>query len=237
MIAAVARRPRRPVTLLAAAAVALGVALLQVPARAGCDPLVGGTCVGATVSPSSGVWGTEFDVAGLLTCGGVPVSGQVLDLEVKPVGAAGFTKLGGASGATDAEGRKVFSHVPDRNTSYRVAYAGGVVCTAGTSPTVSVLVRPGVTFAVAANGAPRSGQAVVFSGSVKPAHAGQSVILQVYQSGAWRNSTSARLDSASRAVVSYAKTGTGGLLFRLAYPTQHADHAWNVSRAVRVTWT
>ncbi|MGH2830934.1 MAG: hypothetical protein ACRDJM_10675, partial [Actinomycetota bacterium] len=148
-----------------------------------------------------------------------------------------FTTIGETT--TDASGAYALTHRPDRSADYRALVVGGTgSCGLSTTPNARADVRPGVAANPAAARLPR-GSTAEFRGQVLPAHAGQRVYLQVFQgaSGTWANVVAAALDSSSRYRLSYRRSGPGFLLFRIVYPTQHADHAWNISRNLRVDWT
>ncbi|MGH2829569.1 MAG: hypothetical protein ACRDJM_03705, partial [Actinomycetota bacterium] len=198
------------------------------------DPCASSISLDAT--PDSGVWGTLFTLSGTLSCAGGGVESQTVTLKRKAVGANAFEAV--TTGTTESGGAFSFTgQKPAVTTAYAVSFAGGALCDPALSPPVTVPVRPGVAFNIAANGTPDRGEYVTFAGKVAPGHPGQRVVLQVLQSGAWRNAIAVTLSSTSSYRVSYRRTGTGMLLFRLAYPTQHADHAWNVSRRLSVTWS
>jgi hypothetical protein len=82
------------------------------------------------------------------------------------------------------------------------------------------------------------GSAATLYGTVSPSHAGKRVNVQMLKgtTGQWVNVATRTLDASSSFRVSYTKTSSGYLLFRTAFPTQDADHSWNISRSVRVDW-
>ncbi|HVL91147.1 MAG TPA: hypothetical protein VM841_13020 [Actinomycetota bacterium] len=196
-----------------------------------------GTCdaaVGLDVAPAGGgVWGTTFGLSGSLSCNGNLLGGKQVTLQKLSGGS--WTAV--SSGPTDDSGY-TFTQKPSHSGTYRVAFAGDELCSPAESPAKTVIVRPGVAFNAASGATSRRGGTAIFSGSVLPAHPGHVVTLQVLQSGAWRNAVTVKLDSQSRYRLAYTRaSGSGPLLFRVAYPTQHADHGWNVSRSIRVTWS
>ncbi len=77
----------------------------------------------------------------------------------------------------------------------------------------------------------------IFRGRVLPGHPGHRVLLQIYQGGKWVTATSATLSSSSSYTMAYRRSSAGWLLLRIAYPTQHTDHLWNVSRNLKATWS
>ena len=77
----------------------------------------------ALVSPAELDYGKAARISGRLTSFGRPVAGRVVILEHRPVGEVGFAPTGRIS--TGATGGYVFTHRPQRNTEYRVRFAGG----------------------------------------------------------------------------------------------------------------
>lgn len=203
------------------------------------DSGVAGTCdAGVTLdlSPASGgVWGTTFQLTGALSCNGNVLNDKAVTLKKKS--GSGWTAVGTAQTDPDGTGY-AFTQKPAHNGVYMVSFAGDSLCEAAESAAKTVIVRPGVAFNAASGATSPRGATAVFSGSVLPAHPGRTVSLQVLQGGAWRNAVSGKLDSKSSYRLTYARTsGSGPLLFRVAYPTQDADHGWNVSRNIKVTWS
>lgn len=183
--------------------------------------------------PAGGVVGTSVVLSGSLGCNGNVLNDKPVTLKKL----SGGTWVAVGSGTTGGdESQFGFTQKPSVTTAYKVVFAGDSLCEASESPVMQIVMRPGVAMNAAASQS-RGGTAV-FTGMVGPSHAGHSVILQVLQGGAWRNAASARLDLGSRYRVTYTRaSGSGPLLFRIAYPTQHTDHAWNVGRSIRVTWS
>ncbi len=179
-------------------------------------------------SPQSGVWGTSFSLTGSLRCEGTAVAGAAVSV----LGA-------GKSATTGAGGTWATTHKPAANTTYRASWGGGGTCTGGAlSGGALVIVRPGVILNVA-DATLAAGQTAALTGQVLPAHPGKRVTLQRFDGsrGVWISAASATLDSGSRYRFWYRNGSRGYLLFRVAYPTQDADHGWNLSRNVRIDWT
>lgn len=72
------------------------------------------------------------------------------------------------------------------------------------------------------------GRSVTLTTTVAPSHAGKSVSLQRYSSGAWRTLTSKTLSSTSKAAFTIRPTVRGKVQYRVAM-SAHADHALSVS--------
>ena len=190
----------------------------------------------ASTTPASGVWGTTFTASGVLSCDGAPVAGAAVSVtRTHPSGSP--VSLGSVQ--TSAQGAWSRADVPAANATYRATWGGGGECTSGAaSGAPSVIVRPGVIVNAWPVRLPR-GAATTFTGRILPAHPGKRVLLQVLNggTGVWHNVAWATLDGSSSYRVGYRRTGPGWLLFRVGYPTQDADHGWNVGRNIRIDWT
>ncbi|MGH2829691.1 MAG: hypothetical protein ACRDJM_04340 [Actinomycetota bacterium] len=177
-----------------------------------------------------GVWGVRFVISGTLTCEGVAVPGA----------AVAVTRNGAVIGTatTGAEGAWSLADSPSANARYRASWGGNGQCPGGAvSPETSVFVRPGV-IVNAADPTLVRGQAALLSGRVLPAHPGRRVLLQRYDGVGrrWVDVTWTSLDATSSYRFGFRRTAPGWLLFRVAYPTQDFDHAWNVGRTIRIDW-
>lgn len=177
--------------------------------------------------PSHGVWGTTFAVSGSLLCNSAGLSGQTITVTRAGRSMSVTTGSGGTWSVTDK---------PSANATYRASWPGGGDCSGGAlSGGASVIVRPGV-IVNAVDPTLTRGQTATIYGRVLPSHQGKRVHLQMLSGGAWRNVATATLDQTSGYRFTYRRTSPGYLLFRVAYPTQDADHGWNISRNLRVDW-
>lgn len=192
----------------------------------------------ATVSPTVCTYGCRPTISGRLMGEGSGVGSADVVIKRRTVGSATFVLLG--SQQTAADGTFTFQDTsqPSASADYEASYAGDATHHPDTAPLMRVGIRPGVIYNANPSTLP-AGQPSTFSGQIIPGHPGKRVLLQKYngQQGVWGNHRWVSLDSASRFRVQYTNTATGGLIFRIAYPTQDLDHVWNVSRAIRVTWT
>jgi hypothetical protein len=75
---------------------------------------------------------------------------------------------------------------------------------------------------------------VTVTGSVAPSHAGKSVVLQAYYSGAWHTVKSATLSSSSTYSVSYKPTSKGSKIFRV-FRSADTDHLAGASPNLTLT--
>ncbi len=189
------------------------------------------------VTPSIAVWGTTFKAAGALICFGSPIAGATVVVQRRIGGTFTFQTIG--QSVTGTSGGYAVLHRPDRSADYRAVIPTGTgPCGVSGSKVARGDVRPGVSTNVTRTPLPR-GATAELRGTVAPAHAGRKVYLQVFQGSTrtWANASVAALDSSSRFRLTYRRTSAGALLFRVVYPTQDTDHAWNIGRNVRIDWT
>lgn len=200
------------------------------------DPCREGTLTIA-VTPGTGVYGTVFSIAGVLTCEGAPVADAIVT--VTRLTADPYDFETSAARTTDADGRYRAWDRPSAGAEYVATWRGGAACGAGArSELAHASVKPGViTNPATQTVAP--GHAAIIEGRVLPAHPGGSVVLQILDgpAGRWIEAGSARLDADGRYRLAYVKAdGSGWLVFRVGFPTQDGDHVWNVGRNVRADW-
>ena len=121
---------------------------------------------------------------------------------------------------------------PTRSSQYRTVYAGDGKTAASTSGAVRVQVAPAVAVRTS-HSRVVVGRTVVLSGTVRPALAGQAVVLQRLSGQCWVKVSTARLTavSAYRFVV---RMGTRGeSVYRVMKPADR-DRLMGASRVVRV---
>jgi hypothetical protein len=176
------------------------------------------------------VYGEKVGVAGYLTVAGVPLAGS--RVEVRWTDASGVTKTAAAA-TTDDEGFYQATIAP-KTTATWTATAGGPAGETIVGETFPDLeVAPEVSIALADRRA-GSGYMEIFSGAVKPAHAGSRVFVQRRSGGSWRTVASGSLDGRSRYRVSWPlPLRSATYLFRTLLPA-HADHSAGVSRTARL---
>lgn len=153
-----------------------------------------------------------------------------ITLKENPYPFAGFKAV--ATTRTDTAGRYGFNRTPGVNSQYQVV--------AATTPqTLSaiqlVFVRVRVSLRLSAT-RPRSGQRVVFSGRVQPAHNGRFVIIQRLVRGRWRAVRRATLVPSLNPLFSSYRTSIAirrGGLYR-AHVGHDADHAPGSSAGHRI---
>lgn len=210
----------------------------------GTDP--GGTFGELTmfVRPGIGTYGTDFVISGEVICKGIKIANARVTIYRNFVGGRTIDMM---ETTTDVQGQYAFRDTDLRATSdYQGTWNGrsGSATTACSSGSETgperrrASVRPGVILNVRDATLTR-GQSVLFQGAIVPAHPGKKVFLQVYhgQQGKWEYASETRLNSRGGYSIRFTRNATGYLLFRIAYPTQDLDHAWNVSRTVRVDWS
>jgi hypothetical protein len=188
---------------------------------------LGETGLGVTIRPRAMLirYGNAVSFAGYLSDGGVPLAAQRLQLRWMRAGST--TPRTPVSTLTDSRGFYNLTAMPSANGTWEAvapdATGGPVV-----SEAVKVEVAPAVGLALTHTG-PRAHPIEVFTGTVKPSHAGAKVLLQRRSGSSWRTITSDRLDSGSRFRILWTlprKTATYTL--RVILPA-HADHARGVS--------
>jgi hypothetical protein len=125
---------------------------------------------------------------------------------------------------TSLTGQVSTSVKPSANREYRLLTDASSAYASTPSATVLVEVRQKVTAALSASSI-TLGQTVTIKGSVAPNHAGQSVTLQRYYSGAWHAVKTATLTSTSTYSFSYQPGSTGTRTLRVYRPadTGHAS--------------
>ena len=134
--------------------------------------------------------------------------------------------------------------LPGGSTANFDSYSADVTPTAKTtyffsigsdqSPQVTIAVRPAITLS-ASNVAPAAGQAISFSGTVRPqALAGTTVTLQIQAKGVWSNAGQAPLGADGSFSIPWTAAAAGTFAFRLQVPAAHGFAA-ATSAAVTVT--
>jgi len=199
--------------------------------------VTGCVLVSGSRSRSSLTYGGSAVLSGSLTptdadspaTGGAPVW-----LRSCPVGLSCVTTPGTTSGS----GAWSFTVTPSRNTSYTVSYPGDGSVANWIAPTwtTSVSVRPIVTIKASVLTI-KSGGSVKLTGSVKPNHAGKTVIIQRKVAGVWKQISSATLSAKSfyaKILVLKGAKGSKALL-RVVLPA-HADHLVGTSKTVAITF-
>lgn len=101
-----------------------------------------------------------------------------------------------------------------RNSQYRAVYAGDGKTAASTSGVVGIQVAPFLTLRASTTGA-RVGQTVALSGTVRPALAGQVVVLQRLKGKAWVKVSTARLNATSAYRFAVRMNAKGAPAFRV----------------------
>jgi bacillolysin len=175
-------------------------------------------------SKSAIVAGSSVTLSGKLVYTGTPggIAGQSVRLYGRPNGA---TSWGAplATLTTSSTGGYSFVHKPTRNFEYTSRFsASGDFKTATNPKTVDVGVAPKITGTLSKTTMPL-GTTSYLSGSVSPSHAGRTVRLQRYYSGAWHNVASKVLSSTSRYRFAI-KPGTRGTFKYRVVLAAHSDH-------------
>jgi hypothetical protein len=184
------------------------------------------------ITPTTITYGSSASVTGALTdVDGVPLAGATTRLQSRSPGAATWTTV--STLTTSSTGTVSASVKPSANREYRLISDATSAYAAASSATVLVQVRQKVTAALN-DSSITLGQSVTITGSVAPNHAGQTVILQRYSSGAWQTVKSATLTSTSTYSFSY-KPGSAGTRTLRVYRPADAGHASGTSPTMKLT--
>jgi hypothetical protein len=169
----------------------------------------------------------------LAQVGGAGLTGRSVTLSKRKVGGAWSTPV---TYVTGTDGRVSLTARPTSNTEYRASYAAPDAATLSAPDVVRrVDVKTAVRASLSKTSVPRN-TSVTVSASVSPNHAGQTVYLQRYYSGAWHNAVSKALSSSSTASFAFAKSTAGTYTYRVYKPAD-ADHvaSYSVTLTLKVT--
>jgi hypothetical protein len=219
-------------TLFAAAVAALVVPLVALADhRPGHDKGQANPNLTIKADPNPVVFGRTVTISGRLR--GSDNTGKMIELEEDPFPFDGqFHKTGGTA-MTDAQGDYSFQETPEEHTQYRTV---AKVTPEETSETLTVRVRKRITRHVD-DRTPARGEMVTFSGVVRPAHDGMTVIIQRRRpSGTWKRMATTTLqhvgpgdESSYSQAVEIRRDG----VWRTKVKAD-ADHLGNHSRRVRL---
>jgi hypothetical protein len=154
----------------------------------------GGNAITIAAAPASIAYGNASALSGQLV--GPKNANVKVTLQSRPSSPAGAPFTDAATDTTDAAGNYGFGVVPLVNTDYQVVANTKPDVT---SPVQRVKVRWALTLRLS-DATPRRGTRVRFSGRVKPAHDGASVLIQRRtKTGKFRTVTSALLKPSTTA--------------------------------------
>lgn len=179
-------------------------------------------------APTTLTYGGSARVSGVLRWNGGVLGGRSVALFAQRVGTTTWSTV--ASTTTSSTGTYAFSAKPAVNTRYKVGYLGSGSAGGAESATVTVGVAPSVSIAASRTSLYYGGTAT-FSTTVRPGHAGRSIILQRWSGTAWVTVTSRALSSTSTASVTIKPTARGTVRYRWMVAA-HTDHLTGAS-AVR----
>ncbi len=170
--------------------------------------------------------GSVTVTATLSHAGGTTIGGRPVDLYWRRRGTTAWGLV--HRGTTAADGRLRVALKPGKNTEFTARYAGlGRPELPSASGVARTDVRPGVRATLDRASMPAGGTAYLRT-SVAPSHAGRTIYLQRYVSGAWRTVASRTLSSSSTATFSIRLTGRGTYYFRVYHPAD-SDHVLAVT--------
>lgn len=176
-------------------------------------------------APTTLTYGGSARISGVLRWNGGVLGGRTVALFAQRVGTTTWSTV--ASTTTSSTGTYAFSAKPAVNTRYKVGYLGSGSAGGAESATVTVGVAPSVSIA-ASRTSLYYGGTVTFSTTVRPGHAGRSIILQRWSGTAWVTVTSRALSSTSTASVTIKPTARGTLRYRWMVAA-HTDHLTGAS--------
>lgn len=195
------------------------------------SPGVAATLAGVNVAVGSSTtaltYGGSVTVTGRLTRAdnGAAIAATPVQLYARRKGSTTWSLI--ATPTTTSTGYLSYVHKPAWSLDYMWMYRGSSTFVGTTSAYRLV----GVRTAVSANLSKTSfalGGSVALSGSVAPSHAGQTVYLQRYVSGAWKSVASKTLSSTSTYSFTIKPSTRGSYYYRVYKPAD-ADHLSNVS--------
>ncbi len=178
------------------------------------------TTVSLRTSPATLTYGRTATVSGrLATASGTSLSGRTVRLYVRKQGTTSWSLL--ATRTTSSSGSFSAAHAARTNVDYRATYAGSTNYAAARRD-VRMNVAPAVSASLSASSV-RLGGRVVLRGTVKPAHAGQSVVRQQLVGGTWTTLATNRLSTTGTYSFSVKPVSRGTKSYRVVKPAD-ADH-------------
>lgn len=184
-------------------------------------------------TPDSLVYGAGTYMTGFLTGNEFGVAGKTVTIQRKIWGTDVYESL--TTVTTDDNGRFAYYFKPDRHAEYKAIFNGDGPYLASASAPEHVWVALAVASRINSTSLQR-GQYFQINGWVLPAHTGNQVWFQAYLGGKWVTIAKQTLTSRNFYQFWYRSTSPAKLLFRVAFPTQDRDHAWNISQRYMVTW-
>jgi len=191
------------------------------------------TVITVSSTPDSLVAGAGTYMTGFLTGNDDGVGGKTITIQRRIWGTNVFESF--VTATTDSNGRFAYYFKPDRHAEYRAIFNGDGPYLASTSAPEQVWVAVAVASRISSTSLQR-GQWFQINGWVLPAHPGKQVWFQAYLGGTWVTVAKQTLTSRNYYQFWYRSTSPRSLLFRVAFPTQDRDHAWNISQRYMVAW-
>lgn len=170
-------------------------------------------------------YGGGVSLAGYLTVEGAPLAGAA----VKLAPSAGDP----TTVVTDVSGLYRATLRPQANASWTASASGPSGQTIVSDPAIVITVAPDVSLDLRHRRA-GDGYVEVFSGRVKPGHAGGRVLVQRRSGDAWRTLVAGTLDASSRYRATWRVPMRTATYFIRALLPAHADHVAGVSTTARL---
>jgi hypothetical protein len=194
-----------------------------------------GTDIVLTASPPTVTYGSATTLSATLVDAvtGATRAGQNVDFYLRQRGTRAYSWLG--TFTTNSAGVAATAIHPPSNYEVRVAYYGLSTFLGATYGPIPVNVRPAVSATLAQTSVVHGGY-VALSTTVAPNHAGQTVYLQKYYSGAWHTVLSHALSSSSAWTFTVHPTTVGKFSYRVYKPAD-SDHvaAYSAVRTLTAT--
>lgn len=178
------------------------------------------TSLSLSRSTSTLTYGSSVRLTAKLTTGSTSVSGEKITFYGRRKGTSTWTAL--TTGTTVSGGTISTVRTPGSHYEYRATHARTLYYASSTSPTVTVLVKPALTASISPSSA-LNGTTVRITGTLKPAHGGQSVYLQRLTSDGWRSVLRSTLSSGGGYSFSTRPTTSGSYSYRVYKPAD-GDH-------------
>jgi hypothetical protein len=213
--------------LLAALALALACVALWAGPAVATTP----TMLTATAAPTAVVYPASATVGGTVMTGSAPLAGAALSLFAKAAGTTDWGPEPAATTKAKADGSYSFTVKPSVSTAYRVVFAATADQDAAQAD-ASLQVRPLITTSFPAS--LWLGGTVLLRGSVAPAHAGGTVVVERRVDSGWQQIGTATLGTDSSFAFRWHPDAFGYYRLRVSMDAD-AAHDRGVSKAKLVT--
>jgi hypothetical protein len=191
-----------------------------------------GTTVTAS-GPAAVTYGATATISGTVraTTSGAALKGVSVRLQDRALGSGTWATR--ATGTSSATGAVSFATKPTANREYRLVTGATWTYRAGSSPTITTMVRWRVT-AKLADSTVRRGDRITLRGTVAPARVGTVVQRQRLVEGTWATVARGKTGKTGTYAFTFTWPTAGSYTYRVRVPATKAN-ATATSRAVAVT--